>query len=215
MFERLPLPLSTLVLLLGAASTLWGFANYNDPILNLVGIFTGIPVLLGGLTMRVVELKPVPALKPATAEIDQARTEQITTIQAQVRADITKYNYGANAHMEDALEFLGLRGPTEADLPKLVGYQDQLRDGRYTLLLRFSSPAVSYETWQSSHRLKMQGFFGKDVDVDLSQPQETLVDLALVAVGSTDPDQDPIQNNVQNSAQNEATQSDGSAIADA
>ena len=186
MFEKLPLPLSTIVLLVGVAATAWGFLNYNDPILNLMGIFTGIPVLLGGLTMRVVELKPVPPLEAATAAATQARTEHITTIQAQVRADITKYNYGANAHMEEALEFLGLRGPTEADLPKLIGYQDQVQEGRYTLLLRFSSPEVSYETWQDSHQRKMQGFFGKDVRVELSQPQEKIVDLALIAISTQD-----------------------------
>ncbi len=180
MFERLPVPLSTIVLVLGVIATVWGFANYNDPTLNLAGIFAGIPLLLGGITMKVVELKPVPALVSPSDAVIQARA-QATTIQNEVRADITKYNYGANAHMEEALEFLGLRGPTEADLPKLVGYQEDLREGRYTLVLRFKSPEVSFEKWQDSYAKKMQGFFGKDVSVELAQPGEATVDLAIIA----------------------------------
>ncbi|MDX2272363.1 MAG: DUF2854 domain-containing protein [Cyanobacteriota bacterium] len=184
MFERLPFPISSIVLVAGMALTAWGFLNYNDPVLNLSGIFAGIPLLLGGVTMKVVELKPVPPLEPpsgaALNELAQQRSQQATTIQQQVRADITKYNYGANAHLEDALEFLGLRGPTEADLPKVVGYQEALRQGRYTLLLRFHSPAVAFTQWQDSQAKKMQGFFGRDVEVELSQPAENMVDLALI-----------------------------------
>lgn len=181
MFERLPVPLSTIVLTLGVIGTVWGFANYNDPILNLVGIFAGIPLLLGGITMKVVELKPVPALDLTSDEVLRARAGQETEIQKQVRQDITKYNYGANAHMEDALEFLGLRGALEADLPKLSGYREELREGRYTLVLRFNTPKVPFETWQESHEKKMTNFFGRDVQVDLEQPGENMAELALLS----------------------------------
>ncbi|MGQ9838435.1 MAG: DUF2854 domain-containing protein [Cyanobacteriota bacterium] len=181
MFEKLPFPISTLVLFAGVATTFWGFLNYNDPTLNLIGIFAGIPLLLGGVTMKVVELKPVPALVPASTEVVQARNQQATEIQKQVRADITKYSYGANAHLESALEFLGLRGPLEADLPKVRGYQEELRDGRYTLVLLFESPAIPFEQWQESYQKKMQGFFGRDVEVQLEQLQENWVQLALIA----------------------------------
>ncbi|MEN9226496.1 MAG: DUF2854 domain-containing protein [Thermostichus sp. DRC_bins_24] len=186
MFEKLPLPLSTLILFAGVAATVWGFINYNDPTLNLIGIFAGIPLLLGGVTMKVVELKPVPALATASAEVIQARAQQATEIQKQVRADITKYSYGANAHLEDALEFLGLRGPLEADLPKVKGYKEELRNGRYTLVLLFDSPAVPFAQWQESHQKKMQGFFGRDVEVQLEQPKEAQVELALIALPTTE-----------------------------
>lgn len=181
MFERLPIPLSTIVLALGVIATVYGFANYNDPILNLVGIFAGIPLLLGGVTMKVVELKPVPALEPTSDQVLRTRADQETEIQKQVRQDITKYNYGANAHMEDALEFLGLRGALEADLPKLSGYREELREDRYTLVLRFDTPKVSYEIWQESHEKKMKNFFGRDVQVALDQPGENKAELALIS----------------------------------
>ncbi|MEN9205089.1 MAG: DUF2854 domain-containing protein [Thermostichales cyanobacterium SZTDM-1c_bins_54] len=181
MFEKLPIPISNLVLILGVVATAWGFYEYNDPTLNLIGIFTGIPLLLGGITMKVVELKPVPPLGPVSAEVEQARHSQATEIQKQVRADITKYSYGANAHLEDALEFLGLEGEVEADLPKLIGYREELRQGRYTLVLRFRSEFVDRETWQQSYENKMQGFFGRDVEVLLEPLDNDLIELALVA----------------------------------
>ncbi len=185
MFEKLPVPLSTLVLITGVVVTIWGFFNYNDPVLNLAGIFAGIPLLLGGATMKAVELKPVPALGSPSEEVLQARTTQATSIQNQVRADITKYSYGASAHLEDALEFLGLKGTTEADLPKLIGYQEDLRQGRYTLILRFDSPAVPLETWQQSYSKKMGGFFGRDVEVALTPLGDTQIDLALMTIPAT------------------------------
>jgi hypothetical protein len=184
MFEKLPIPISNIVLILGVVATAWGFYEYNDPTLNLIGIFAGIPLLLGGITMKVVELKPIPPLSPTSPEVEQARQTQATEIQKQVRADITKYSYGANAHLEDALEFLGLEGEVEADLPKLIGYRDELRDGRYTLVLRFRSEFVELEKWQQSYEKKMQGFFGRDVAVVLEPMDNNLIELALIAKAS-------------------------------
>ncbi len=181
MFEKLPIPLSTIVLLAGLATTIWGFINYNNPQLNLVGLTTGIPLLLGGLVMKLVELKPVPSLEAPSDEILQARAQQATTIQTQIRTDISRYSYGANVHMQDALEFLKLKGATDADLPELVGYREELRQGHYTLLLRFQSPNVTFDRWQESINQRKTGFFGRDVQVQLSQPQQAFVDLALIS----------------------------------
>jgi hypothetical protein len=182
MFEKLPVSLSTLVVVVGIGSTIWGFVNYSNPILNLIGLFTGIPLLLGGVIMKVVELKPVRSLATPSEAVLRARAEQATEIQNQVRSDITKYNYGANAHLENALEFLGLRGLTEAELPQVIGYEEQLREGRYTLLLRFRSPKVPFEQWQESYDRKMSTFFGRDVQVELTQTGPDQVDLALIKV---------------------------------
>jgi hypothetical protein len=181
MFEKLPIPLSTIVLLAGLATTIWGFINYNNPQLNLAGLTTGIPLLLGGLVMKLVELKPVPPLAAPSEEVLQARSQQATTIQTQIRSDISRYSYGANVHMQDALEFLKLKGATDADLPQLVGYREELRQGYYTLLLRFQSPNVTFDRWQESLNKKKTGFFGRDVEVELSQPQEPFVELALIS----------------------------------
>ncbi|MEN9246429.1 MAG: DUF2854 domain-containing protein, partial [Thermostichales cyanobacterium SRBZ-1_bins_19] len=52
---------------------------------------------------------------------------------------------------------------------------------RYTLVLRFRSEFVDRETWQQSYENKMQGFFGRDVEVLLEPLDNDLIELALVA----------------------------------
>jgi hypothetical protein len=53
------------------------------------------------------------------------------------------------------------------------------------LVLLFDSPKVPFQQWQESYQKKMQGFFGRDVEVQLGQPQENQVELALVARGGS------------------------------
>jgi hypothetical protein len=48
-------------------------------------------------------------------------------------------------------------------------------------VLLFDSPKVPFQQWQESYQKKMQGFFGRDVEVQLEQPQENQVELALIA----------------------------------
>lgn len=180
MFSRLPVPLSTIVLVLGVAGTIWGFVEYNNPTANLVGLSFGLPLLLGGAVMKAVELKPVPPLKAATDEILALRDRQATEIQTQIRQDITKYNYGADAHLDTALEHLKLKGATDAELPRIAAYnEEQTEDGRYVLRLRFNTPKVPYEKWERSYEKQMAGFFGRDVDVDMTTPDKDVVDIVL------------------------------------
>ncbi|WP_017327571.1 DUF2854 domain-containing protein [Synechococcus sp. PCC 7336] len=180
MFERLPFALSTLPTIAGAILLVWGLIEYNTPTLNLIGFSAGIPLLLGGLVMKAVELKPVPLMSPVTPEIEQARSQQSTEIQQQIITDITKYNYGADAHLDTALEALKLKGRTDAELPRIQTYGEQLRDGKYTLVLRFETSRLPFEKWEESYEKKMKTFFGRDVDVELTQPGKDLAEIALI-----------------------------------
>lgn len=180
MLSRLPVPISVIVLFLGIAGTIWGFVEYNNPTANLIGLSFGLPLLLGGVVMKAVELKPVPPLQEATAEILKLRDEQATDIQIQIREDITKYNYGADAHLDTALEHLNLKGATDAELPRIAAYnEEKTDDNRYILRLRFNTPKVPYEKWERSYEKQMAGFFGRDVEVEMTSPQKDVVDVVL------------------------------------
>ncbi|MEM6445501.1 MAG: DUF2854 domain-containing protein [Cyanobacteria bacterium P01_D01_bin.123] len=180
MFSRLPVPLSVIVLVLGVAGTIWGFVEYNNPTANLIGLSIGLPLLLGGAVMKAVELKPVPPLKAATDEMLLLREQQATDIQIQIREDITKYNYGADAHLDTALEHLSLKGATDAELPRIAAYnEEKTEDGRYALRLRFNTPKVPYKKWERSYEKQMAGFFGRDVEVAMTMPQKDVVDIVL------------------------------------
>ena len=184
MFSRLPFALSVLPLIGGVAVFIWGIVEAGNPTINLIGYTFGIPLVLGGLVMKAVELKPVPAMFEVGPELEKAREEQATEIQKQIVFDITKYNYGADAHLDTALEALKLKGRTDAELPRIQGYGEQLRDGQYTLVLRFDTSRLPFERWEESYQKKMSTFFGRDVDVELTQPGENLAELAIITRSS-------------------------------
>ncbi|MGL4879707.1 MAG: DUF2854 domain-containing protein, partial [Waterburya sp.] len=145
--------------------------------LNLAGFFYGIPLLLGGLALKAAELKPVPYTVETSPEIKQLRS-QATPTQEQLRKDVTRYRYGQEAHLDESLAKLGL-SPTDEERPQLVGIQEQSRDGAYTLLMEYYSPFFSLEEWQQ-RREKIEKFFGPDIIVEIAQPEESKINVALI-----------------------------------
>lgn len=172
--------LGTLGLWVGSILTVVGFAAYflDYATLNLAGFFYGIPVLLGGLALKAAELKPVPFSQPTPASILALREQQATSIQNQIRKDITRYRYGQEAHLDDALERLGL-SPTKEQRPVLRQLQETETNGNYTLILEFDSPFISLETWQQKQE-KIGKFFGPGVEAQITQPAEKQINLALI-----------------------------------
>ncbi|GAB4197921.1 MAG: DUF2854 domain-containing protein [Coleofasciculaceae cyanobacterium] len=173
--------LGTLGLSIGGILTLVGFVAYaaDNATLNLVGFFYGIPILLGGLALKASELKPVPLSQATPPAILKLRELQATTTQNQIRKDVTRYRYGQKAHLDSSLESLGL-SPSDEERPEIVGLRETEVDGAYTLVLEFESPLIPLETWQEK-REKLEKFFGPDIRVNLTQPEESRVDVALIA----------------------------------
>jgi hypothetical protein len=174
--------LSLVLLALGGTLTLVGFAAYflDYATLNLAGFFYGIPVLLGGLALKAAELEPVPYSQETPPDVVKLREEQATPTQNQVRQDVTRYRYGQEAHLDVALQKLGL-SPSGENCPELTGIREVERDGNYALVLEFESPTVSYSTWVEKQE-KISKFFGPNVRAELEQPEEDRVNLALVTV---------------------------------
>lgn len=173
------IPLAAVGLTVGGILTAVGFYAYAVGLntLNLAGFFYGIPLLLGGLALKASELKPVPYTVETSSEIKKLRS-QATPTQEQLRKDVTRYRYGQEAHLDDSLAKFGL-SPTDADRPELIGLQEQSRDGAYTLLMEFNSPFFSLEEWQKRHE-KIEKFFGPDIIAEITQPEESRIDVALI-----------------------------------
>ncbi len=180
------IPLATLGLVVGGILTLGGFVAYfsNNATLNLVGFFYGFPLLLGGLALRASELKPVPL--DTTEQLVALRSQQATVTQNKIRKDITRYEYGKNVHMEEALNFLGLN-PTDEERPTIVGLRELATDGAYTLVMEFDAPLMPLATWEAKHE-KMTRYFGPGVTVVINQPLPERIDVALI----TDPVADAV-----------------------
>ena len=173
--------LGTLGLSIGGILTLMGFVAYatGNATLNLVGFFYGIPILLGGLALKASELKPIHLSQPTPPSVLKLRDIQATSTQNQIRQDVTRYRYGQTAHLDSSLESLKL-SPTDEERPILTGLRENEIDGAYQLVLEFDSPLISFDAWQQK-REKMEKFFGPGIRVELTQPEEQRIDLALIA----------------------------------
>lgn len=174
------IPLALVGLTVGSILTVMGFIAYGtgNSTLNLAGFFYGIPLLLGGLALKAAELKPIPFLKETTPEVLALRKEKATATQNQLRLDVTRYRYGQEAHLDEALQRLGL-SPTDDERPILTKIQEDKINDHYALILYFDSPLIKLETWQEKQE-KITKFFGPGIDVKISLAGENEIELALI-----------------------------------
>lgn len=180
------IPLAAVGLTVGTILTLIGFVAYaqSNSTLNLVGFFYGIPLLLGGLALKAAELRPIPFTEVTSPEVLKLREAQATPTQNQIRKDVTRYRYGQSAHLDDALQRLGL-GPTDEDRPELVGLREGATDGAYTLTLEFNSPFFDLSTWQE-RQLKIEKFFGPQVKAAIAEKADNQIELSLITTPKLD-----------------------------
>lgn len=178
-------PLGSTLLTIGGVLTVIGFIAYfnESATLNLVGFFYGIPVLLGGLALRAAELKPVEFSQPTPEHVLKLRDTQATPTQNQVRKDVTRFRYGQTAHLDEAMKRLGL-SPNDDQRPVLDGLRETAVDGCYALVLEFNSPFLTLDQWQNKAG-KMERFFGPNLRVEVLQPAENRIDVALIAQAAT------------------------------
>lgn len=172
--------LSSVGLVVGGILTIIGFIAYAtaNATLNLAGLFYGVPILLGGLALKAAELKPIPFTQSTSPEVLALREKQATSTQNQLRKDVNRYRYGQEAHLDEALQRLGL-SPTDEERPILTGIREIEVNGFYTLVMEFDSPFIAWEDWQK-RQAKIEKFFGPDIQVDLIQPEEKKVEVFLI-----------------------------------
>jgi len=172
--------LASLALVVGGILAVVGFYAYftDKPTLNLAGFFYGIPLLLGGLALKAAELEPAEFTQPTSPEVLLLRESLATETQNQVRKDITRFRYGQPAHLDDALERLGM-APTDEERPLLQGLREVDVDGAYALILEFYSPLMPIEVWEEKQE-KIAKFFGPGLDAQVTQKPDQKVELALI-----------------------------------
>lgn len=173
--------LGSVGLVVGGILSVIGFTAYalDNPTLNLVGFFYGIPLLLGGFALKAAELKPVPFAQPTSPEVVALREQKATSTQNQIRKDVTRYRYGQEAHLDSSLKYLGF-SPSDEERPILQTIREEAIDGSYALILEFESPLIKFETWQHKQD-KIERFFGPGLRVELQELPDDRVDLFLVA----------------------------------
>ncbi|KAL4419968.1 hypothetical protein ABPG75_007066 [Micractinium tetrahymenae] len=146
----------------------------------------GFPITLLGFALSYAQLKPVPC--KSTQEALRLRDSQATDIQKQVREDVTRYRYGDEQHLDEALTRIfrfGQAGGIPRRLcPILTGLREEVTDGQYTLVLEFATKKeqMTQEMWDQRQE-KIQSFFGPGIVATLS-PTDQGMDVALICDGS-------------------------------
>jgi hypothetical protein len=175
------IPLSLVLINLGGLLALIGFFAYaiQDATFNLIGFFYGVPLLLGGLALKSAELEPVPFESVTPANLIKLRAAQATPTLNQIRKDVTRYRYGQEAHLDVALEKLGL-APSDDDRPILTSLQESEIGGAYALTLKFYSPFMSLDVWQEK-QAKITRFFGPGINVQI-EPGDDREEIKLTLI---------------------------------
>lgn len=158
---------------LGTALLVYGFGAYFTLLpgadLSSVMLIYGFPISVLGFALSYAQLEPVPCL--TTRAAFDARESQSTDIQRQIREDVTRYRYGDEQHLDEALDKvfrIGRQGGIARRLcPRLVGLREEMAPAApgaapaYALVLEFEG-LLDPQGWQE-RREKLQGFFGPGV----------------------------------------------------
>ncbi|KXZ52377.1 hypothetical protein GPECTOR_9g421 [Gonium pectorale] len=91
---------------IGLGLLIWGFGAYSTLLpggdLSSLFLIYGFPISLLGFALSYAKLNPVPC-KTTKAAFD-LRASQMTDIQKQIREDVTRFRYGDEQHLEEALD---------------------------------------------------------------------------------------------------------------
>ncbi|KAI8473727.1 MAG: hypothetical protein J3K34DRAFT_375305 [Monoraphidium minutum] len=172
---------------LGVGLLTYGFGAYfmllpGSDLSSLMLIY-GFPISVLGFALSYAQLEPV-ACKTTRAAFD-LRESQMTDIQKQIREDTTRYRYGDEQHLEEALAKIFMYGRSggvpKKNAPRLTGLREETDEGRYTLVLEFESK-MEWEDWETRVP-KIQSFFGPGIEARLGQTEKG-IDVLLISDGS-------------------------------
>jgi len=189
-FDLATTSFGTIGLSVGLPLLVYGFFSFfnfipGGSVSSLLLIY-GFIISLIGFALKYAQLDP---LELVTYEDALAlRETQATAILTQVRNDVTRYRYGDEQHLEEALAVIfrynrpgGLR---KNQAPKLVGLSERVIVDRYALVLEFESPKMEFSEW-TDRREKIQTFFGPGVTCGITEgAEEGRVEVELVSDGS-------------------------------
>ena len=188
-FDLATTSFGTIGLSVGLPLLVYGFFSFfnfipGGSVSSLLLIY-GFIISLIGFALKYAQLDP---LELVTYEDALAlRETQTTAILTQVRNDVTRYRYGDEQHLEEALAVIfrynrpgGLR---KNQAPKLVGLSEQVIVDRYALVLEFESPKMELSEW-TDRREKIGQFFGPGVLCGITEVEEGRVEIELVSDGS-------------------------------
>nr|CAB3486113.1 unnamed protein product [Digitaria exilis] len=138
--------------------------------------------------LRYAELKPVPCTTYADAFA--LREKCATPILKQVRSDVTRYRYGDEQHLDEALQRIfqyGLGGgiprrsaPILQNIREEVGSLSVTEDGKYSLALVFEAKALELSDFEK-RQAKFTSFFGPGIKAEIGKGGDNLYEVRLIS----------------------------------
>lgn len=171
----------------GVGMLTWGFGAYFTLLpgadLSSVVLIYGFPISVLGFALSYAQLDPVPCKSSKAAF--ELRASQMTDIQKQIREDTTRYRYGDEQHLDEALIKVfktGRQGGLAKKLtPRLEGLREEIADDMYSLVLEFEAK-LDVETW-TQYQPKIQSFFGPGIVAKIEMTDKG-ADVYLISDGS-------------------------------
>ncbi|XP_075475866.1 uncharacterized protein LOC142513946 isoform X2 [Primulina tabacum] len=143
----------------------------------------GFPLAVIGMALKYAELKPVPCLTYSDALV--LREKCATEILKQVRNDVTRYRYGDEQHLEEALKRIFQYGQgggiPRRSAPILQSIREEVtEDGLYCLTLVFEAKALSLTDFEQ-RQAKFTSFFGPGITAEIAEGQNNLYEVKLIS----------------------------------
>ncbi|EPS67694.1 hypothetical protein M569_07076, partial [Genlisea aurea] len=143
----------------------------------------GFPLAIIGMALKYAELKPVPCLTYSDAEL--LREKYATPILKQVRSDVTRYRYGDEQHLDEALKRIFQYGQgggiPRRNAPILKTIREEVtEDGRYCLSLVFEAKALELLDFEQ-RQAKFSSFFGPGITAEIAGGENKSYEVRLIS----------------------------------
>ncbi|KAL0332497.1 UNVERIFIED_CONTAM: Thylakoid membrane protein [Sesamum calycinum] len=143
----------------------------------------GFPLAIIGMALKYAELKPVPCLTYSDAQ--QLREKCATPILKQVRSDVTRYRYGDEQHLDEALKRIFQYGQgggiPRRSAPTLQMIREEVtEDGKYCLVLVFEAKALELSDFEQ-RQAKFASFFGPGITAEIVGGDQNLYEIRLIS----------------------------------
>lgn len=174
-------------LAVGVSLLSYGFGAYFNILpgseWSAIMLTYGFPLAIIGMALKYAELKPVPCLTYSDALA--LREKYATPILQQVRSDVTRYRYGDEQHLDEALKRIFQYGQgggiPRRSAPILQSIREEVtEDGRYALVLIFEAKALELSDFEQ-RKAKFTSFFGPGITAEIAEGGKDAYEVKLIS----------------------------------
>ncbi|KAL2335292.1 hypothetical protein Fmac_016505 [Flemingia macrophylla] len=192
-FARSKISFGVIGIAVGLSLLSYGFGAYFNLLpgseWSALMLTYGFPLSIIGMALKYAELKPVPCMTYSDGE--RLREKCATPILKQVKRDVTRYRYGDEQHLDEALKRIFQYGqpggiPRRSAPVLNMIREEATEDGKYCLALVFEAKDLQLSDFEQ-RKAKFTSFFGPGITAEVGESDTygKLYDVKLIS--NTDP----------------------------